>query len=101
MTSATGHFRNGVIELDGPPPEEWVDGAEVSVSMDVPTNGEIDITGDCPEAITAWLKWYDQLHIETKDSSFHEELEHILKENKEQELVRWEEYTSKIERMFQ
>ena len=55
MSAVTGTFRNGKIELHGPPPADWVDGGEVSVEMTPPSDG-IDLTGDSPEATAAWVE---------------------------------------------
>jgi hypothetical protein len=87
MSAVTGTFRGGKIELHGPPPADWVDGTQVSVEP-TPTTGEIDLTGDSPEAIAAWIKWYDDLHKSGIGAAFAEELETILAEDKRQELIR-------------
>jgi hypothetical protein len=100
MSAVTGTFRNGKIELHGPPPADWVDGTEVSVEM-TPTTGEIDLTGDSPEAIAAWLKWYDEFTATTVDSTFPEELEAFLAEEKREELARWDAYCKRIDGLFQ
>jgi len=99
MSAITGTFRNGKIELHGPPPTDWVDGTEVSVSPREPA-GEIDITGDSPEAIAAWIKAMEELHKLTAESTFAEELEAVLAEDKRQELARWEEESKRAEGVF-
>lgn len=100
MSAVTGTFRDGKIELHGPPPADWVEGTEVSVSPRE-TAGEIDLTGDSPEAIAAWIKWYDDLHASGIGSSFAEELEAILAEDKKEELARWDEDSKRIDGIFQ
>ena len=95
MSTVTGTLRNGKVELHGPPPPTWTDGKEVVVSE--PTAAEIDITGDSPEAIAAWLKWFEELHASIQDSKFPDELEKLLREDKAQELALWDERSKKIE----
>jgi hypothetical protein len=99
MSAVTGTFRNGKIELHGPPPADWVDGTEVSGQL-TPTTGDIDLTGDSPEAIAAWIEAMAELHKMTAGSTFSEELEAILAEDKRQELARWEEESKRAERVF-
>lgn len=100
MSAVTGTFRNGKIELHGPPPADWVDGTEVSGEL-TPTPGEIDITGDSPEAIAAWMKVMEELHKMTADSTFPDELEAFLAESKKEELARWDESCKRIDGLFQ
>jgi hypothetical protein len=99
MSAVTGTFRNGRIELHGPPPADWVDGTEVSVDVTSPA-GEIDLTGDSPEAIAAWVEAMAEVHKLTAGSTFPEELEAILAEDKRQELARWEEESKRAEGVF-
>jgi hypothetical protein len=99
MSAITGTFRNGKIELHGPPPPDWVEGTEVSGEL-TPTTGEIDLTGDSPEAIAAWIKWYDDLHKSGIGSSFAEEVGAVLAEQKEEELAGWDEYCKRIDGIF-
>ena len=100
MSAITGTFRNGKIELHGPPPADWVDGTEVSVEM-TPSTGEIDLTGDSPEAIAAWIKWMEDLHTMTAGSTFPEELEAFLAEQKKEELAQWDKMCKRIDGLFQ
>jgi hypothetical protein len=99
MSAVTGTFRNGKIELHGPPPPDWVDGTEVVGELS-PATGEIDLTGNSPEAIAAWLKWYDDLHASGVGSTLAQELEAILAEDKKEELARWDEDSKRIEGIF-
>lgn len=100
MSAITGTFRNGKIELHGPPPADWVDGTEVSVEM-TPPAGEIDLTGDSPEAIAAWIKCYDDLHKSGIGSTFSEELAAVLAEDKKEELAKWDEHNKKLDGLFE
>ena len=81
MSAGTGTFRGGKIELHGPPPADWVDGTEVTGEL-TPATEEVDITGDSPEAIAAWIKWYDDLHQSAVGSKFAEEVEAFVLEAK-------------------
>ncbi len=145
MSIVSGTFRGGKIELHGPPPDDWVEGTEVSVSA-VPTPGEIDfslpvppdnqprethlgsddvsyclppdsqlwsklaaherpageidLTGDSPEAIAAWIKWYDDLHKSGIGSPFAEELAAVLAVDKKEELAMWDEHNKKLDGLF-
>ena len=98
MNTIAGIFRNGRVELVGPIPD-WADGTAVTVTQPEPTD-EIDITGDSPEAIAAWVAWYDELHKSNKDSTFPEELERILAESKVEQLKSWEAHGKRIEGLF-
>ncbi len=98
MTAIAGIFRNGRVELVGPIPD-WADGTAVTVMHPEPTD-EIDITGDSPEAIAAWIAWYDRLHKSNEDSTFPEELERNLAESKVEQLKSWEEHGKRIEGLF-
>ena len=89
MTIITGIFRNGRVELDGPVPD-WAEGSTVNVTKPETAADTIDITGDSPEAIAAWIAWYDKLHASIGDSTFPEELDRALAEAKAEELANWE-----------
>ncbi len=61
MTTITGIYRNGRVEFADPVPT-WADGSPVAVSEPETAPSGIDITCDSPEAIAAWIAWYDELH---------------------------------------
>ncbi len=69
MTTITGIFRGGRVELDGPPPD-WEDGSRVTVAKPQAAVEAIDITGDSPEAIAAWIVHFDELHASVEGSAF-------------------------------
>lgn len=96
MTTITGIFRGGRVELDGPPPD-WEDGSRVTVAKPQAAVEAIDITGDSPEAIAAWIVHFDELHASVEGSAFPDELERILAESKAQELARWDEHGRRSE----
>ena len=77
MTTVSGIYRNGRVEFDDPVPT-WADGSPVAVTEPDTTATGIDITGDSPEAIAAWIAWYDDLHKAVAGSTFPDELEHIV-----------------------
>ena len=94
MTTITGIFRDGRVELDGPPPA-WEDGSPVTVMKPEVADEPIDITGESSEAIAAWIVHFDRLHTSVAGSTFPEELERILAEDKAKELARWDEHTER------
>ena len=101
MSAVTGTFRGGKIELHGPPPADWVDGGEVSVEM-TPPAGEIDITGDSPEAIAAWIKWMgEQRALAAQSPDAGDELQRILDERKAENKAMWGEYVKRVEGRLQ
>jgi hypothetical protein len=81
MSAITGTFRNGKIELHGPPPPDWVEGTEVSGEL-TPTTGEIDLTGDSPEAIAAWIEAMEEQRVLAAESPEADELEAFVLETK-------------------
>ena len=89
MTTITGIFRNGRVELDGPVPD-WAEGSTVTVTKPETAADDIDITGDSPEAIAAWIAWFDKLHASLGESTFPEELDRILADAKAEELADWD-----------
>ena len=99
MTIITGIFRNGRVELDGPVPD-WAEGSTVTVTKPETAADDIDITGDSPEAIAAWIMWYDKLLAIPKSEAAAVELEQILNDSKAEELARWEEDGKRIEGLF-
>ena len=94
MTNIAGVYRNGVIELLGPPPADWEDGRQVQIPCE-----QIDLTGDSPEAMAAWQKEFRQIHAMLADDGFYEELQGTLAKNKSEELAFWEASNAKLERL--
>ena len=99
MSIATGIWRSGRIDLLSPPPSEWSDGDELSVLHSGHRLG-IDIRDDSPEAVAAWVAWYDALDASIGKTSFPEELERLLSEEKAAELAAWEVNGHRIETVF-
>lgn len=96
MSVVRGIYRDGKIELRTPPPD-WEEGAEVGGTLEPVTPGEIDITGDSPEAIAAWLKWFDDFQALPRDEGAADEMERILRERKEEQKALWEQHGKRIE----
>lgn len=90
MTIITGIFRNGRVALDGPVPD-WAEGSAVTVTKPESVTDHIDITGDSPEAIAAWIAWFDKLHALLGESTFPEELDRVLAVSKAEEMMLWEQ----------
>jgi hypothetical protein len=99
MDSVIGHIKNGRVELDAPLPSDWAEGSRISLTK-AESSEPIDITGDSPEAIEAWIAYYDNLHAQIVGSTFPEQLERILAEAKDEELATREAYDRKIRGLF-
>ena len=99
ITTVTGKYRNGGIVLDGPTPD-WDEDCEVIVQNPNVANGEIDITGESPDAIAAWLAWYEELRAEPKSEEAIVELEQILSARKVELQELWKEQGRRVEGFF-
>jgi hypothetical protein len=82
MSAVRGIYRDGKIGLRTPSPE-WADGTEVGGTLEPVTSTEIDITGDSPEAIAAWLKWFDEFQAMPVAEEAADELGQILRDIKQ------------------
>jgi hypothetical protein len=100
MPTITGHIQNGTIVLDTPLPPDWPEGTQVTLAKREVEDAEIDITGDSPEAIAAWIAWYEKIHERHQDDKSGQEMEAILNarraELKAQTAASW----ARNERMF-
>ena len=96
MSTIAGIFRNGRVELVGPIPD-WADGTAVTVTQPEPTD---EITGDSPEAITAWIAWYDRLLAMPKSQAAGEEMQQILDTRKAEQKAMWDVHGKRIEGLF-
>ena len=72
MSAVTGTFRNGKIELHGPPPADWVDGTEVSVVVITPSG---------------------------EDTEAGEELKRSLNAQKAENKAMWDDYCKRLDRL--
>lgn len=63
MDAIRATWKNGQVVLDGP--VQWPEGYRLLVEPDVAQDVQIGVReedwSNTPEAITAWLKWYDSL----------------------------------------
>jgi hypothetical protein len=88
MTNIAGVYRNGVIELDGPPPADWQDGQQVCIpSEDIEPSDEV------------WEEEFRQIHAMLADDGFYEELKDTLAKNKAEELAFWNSANAKLDRI--
>ena len=88
MSTITGKLRNGGIVLDGPLPD-WVEESDVIVQKPDTATDAIDINGDSPEAIAAWIAWYDDFLALPKSEGAADELEMILDTRKAEQKELW------------
>lgn len=72
MKTLKGHIQGGQIHIDDSLPTDWPEGATVLLTLNPEDANDIDITGDSPEAIAAWMKWYEQLREEAQKADFAE-----------------------------
>jgi hypothetical protein len=101
MSTISGTFRGGKIELHGPPPADWVDGTEVAGEL-APTTDDIDITGDSPEAIAAWIEAMAEVHALAAESpEAGEELQRILAVHKAENKAMWEQCVKRVDGRLQ
>jgi len=93
MSRIAAHIRNGRIELDEPLPADWPDGTSITVGKADADDDDLDITGDSPEAIAAWLAWHTEFQALPRNEDLGLEMEQILnerrKEGKAQVAARW------------
>lgn len=65
MSSVRGRVKDGKLELDGPLPPEWRDGAEVEARLAPADVGEWGMREEdwptTPEGIEEWIKWAESL----------------------------------------
>ena len=103
MGTVRGTYRDGQVILDGPPPADWPDGAEVRLELvDPAAEGDPDgILGNDPESIARWEAYMDALHQKYRMTDEQAaEWDRILREKKEADKAMWEERCRKIEGLF-
>jgi hypothetical protein len=103
MSAIRGWYKDGQIVLDGPPPADWADGAEVRLELVDPVSEDDDpegLLGSDPESIARWLAWYDSLQpfLSEEDEA---KWRKALQDQKEWELANWEKHSKQIEDLFQ
>jgi hypothetical protein len=103
MSSVTGTFRGGKVELDRPPPD-WEEGTEVEVSKrsSSPLLGMRDEDWPTtPEGVAAHLALMDATPIGFLAPHDEAEWQLAKREQKEWELARWEEHAERMKRNFE
>jgi len=101
MTTIKAVVRNGRIETEGP--IDLPDGTELAIPIPmiptVPGNGDQD-GPDTPEAIAAWLRWYEALEPLSFTPEERAAWEAARCEQKQYELEQWERRSRLIEEHF-
>lgn len=103
MSAIRGTFKDGKIILDGPPPADWPDGAEVIVTAiePKPSHGILDEHWPMtPEGITELLAVMDQIEPPFLSPEDEAKWHQALREQKEWELANWETHMKRIEDLF-
>lgn len=101
MTTIKATVRNGRIEVDAP--IDLPDGTELNIPIPDPPKGfgpRDEDWSDTPQAIEAWLRWYDSLeplHFTPEERAAWDA---ARREQKEFELARWEKRSQSIEDRF-
>jgi hypothetical protein len=100
MTTIKAIIRNGRIEVDEP--IDLPDGTELTIPIPVsPGLGIRDEDwSDSPEAIEAWIQWYDSLEPLEFTPQERAAWEAARREQKNFELAQWEKRSEQIEGHF-
>lgn len=101
MNATTATWKNGQILPDEP--ADWPEGCRLRVEPleETPLHSQPDDErADTPEAIDAWIRWYDAL--EPLEFTPEEEAawERARHEEKRLELAQWEQHSRSVERVF-
>ena len=103
MSAIRGTYKNGQVILDGPPPADWPDGAEVRLELVDPVSEDEDpdgLLGTDPASIARWLAWYESLKPFRMSDEEDAEFRRVLQEQKEWELANWEARSKKVRGLF-
>lgn len=102
MIPIKGIIQHGQVIL--PRPTELPDGTEVNV---VPIASQCEKLGineeewsDAPEAIDAWIRWYDSLEPLEFTPAERAAWDAARREQKEFELAQWEQRSKRVEGLF-
>jgi len=101
MTTIKAIVRNGRIEVDKP--IDLPDGTELTIPIPDPLEcpGIRDEDwSDTPEAIEAWIRWYDSLEPVEFTPAERSAWEAARREQKELELAQWDKRSKLIEDLF-
>ena len=101
MTTIKAIIRNGRIEVDSP--IDLPDGTELTIPIPVlppaPGSGAED-GSDTPEAIEAWIRWYDSLEPLSFTPEERAAWDAARLEQKQYELAQWEKRSQSLEGHF-
>jgi len=84
-------------------PIDLPDGTELRIPIPdfAPTLGiRDDESSDTPEAIEAWIRWYDSLEPLEFTPTEHAAWNLAREEEKQQELAQWEKRSQRLEELF-
>ena len=101
MTTIKAIIRNGRIEVDEP--IDLPDGTELRIPMPdlAPTLGiRDDESSDTPEAIEAWIRWYDSLEPVAFTPEERAAWDAARREQKQFELAQWQLQSQRLEELF-
>jgi hypothetical protein len=101
MTTIKAIIRNGRIEVDEP--IDLPDGTELTIPIPVlpaPLGLRDEDWSDTPEAIEAWIRWYDSLEPLDFTPAERAAWEAARHEQKQYELAQWEKRSRDIEEHF-
>jgi len=101
MTTIKAIIRNGRIEIDEP--LDLPDGTELTIPIPVlpaPPGVRDEDWSDTPEAIEAWIRWYDSLEPLEFAPAERAAWEAARREQKEHELAQWEQRSQHLEEHF-
>jgi hypothetical protein len=101
MSTVKAIIRNGRIEVDEP--IDLPDGTELTIPIPdlAPTLGiRDDEWSDTPEAIEAWIRWYDSLEPLDFTPAERAAWKAALQEERQHELAQWEKRSQLIEEHF-
>ena len=101
VTTVTGTWKNGRIILDSP--TDWPDGCRVIIE---PVS-DVDALGipeedwaETPEAIAAWLRWYDSLEPLLMTPEEETKWQDALNAQKQHDVATSDERSQRVERLF-
>lgn len=101
MTTIKAIIRNGRIEVGEP--IDLPDGTELTIPIpDLPATLGVrdDEWPDTPEAIEAWIRWYDSLEPLEFSSAERAARETARSEQKHYELAQWENRSQRVSEHF-
>lgn len=97
MSSVRGHVRNGRLELDGPLPADWPDGAEVETRL---TDDDPATSDDVLDTDEKWAEFFESIKEYQMNDEEYAEFQRILDERKQWQLANWEKHQQKIRGLF-